>query len=113
MERDRDFIEKNLKFTSIYDYILGLFTYPNEVFISYYEISPTNQISKKDITREEFYKLTIQALNVLLKHDLGYGDKQLHFFSGNKIEVIFIINTISTILFKKNRNLPNYISYKI
>jgi hypothetical protein len=91
MERDRDFIEKNLKFTVIYDYILGLFTDPNEVFISYYEISPKNQISKKDITREEFYNLTLQALNVLLKHDLGYEDKQLHFFSGNKIEVIFII----------------------
>jgi long-subunit acyl-CoA synthetase (AMP-forming) len=100
MARFQPFVceEHILKESSLIDYMPALNpSNPNELFLTYYDLSSEGEIRCKEFTRSDFLELTYRALNVLVSMGLRHMSRQVHFFSGNKVEDL-VLRTAAVVL---------------
>jgi hypothetical protein len=78
------------------DYLPGI-TPSSDIFISHYDTGSSGRIVRKDYTREEFFLLSLKAASLLITCGAQLGDRQAHYFSGNKVEDL-VLRTASIFL---------------
>jgi long-subunit acyl-CoA synthetase (AMP-forming) len=62
----------------------------SDIFLTYYDISSSGEILKRDFTKDDFWHLTMQTASVLISLGMKRGDRLVHFFSGNKVEDLLL-----------------------
>ena len=80
LDAEADYIGHLIESSVLKEYIPSLCSTSDEPFITYYDSDTTGEIVVYEISRQEYFNLTLCALHLLSSLGIVYGERQIHFF---------------------------------